>query len=618
MLFKWMTGGWAVLGFAYLLTVLTVSLGVTLGLIAGVIFAPSALTIKLAIFLGVVAGGLTWAILRGLFVRIHPPEGLRLKREETPELFALIEELRTEIEAPHFHRVLITGEHNAGVVQIPRLGVFGWHCNYLMLGLPLLQGVSVEEFRAILAHEFAHLSGAHGKFGAWLYRLRRTWQQVFEQLERQQQRGSTVLAKFLDWFWPRFNARAFVLSRAQEYEADALAARVVSPQALATGLLRTQVQGRWLEERFWPEIFDRVKVEEAPPAGLFREMGAGLNSLPSVPATAQWLVQAYRFETNNTDTHPCLRDRLKALPGLSAELSAENPPESLPAPATPDAASALLGAHLSVLEAKLHEQWSTAILPNWKERHARVKEIDSELAAATEATAEETAEALWKRAALVLERDDDVGVQPLIERVLAVDATHAAANFVRARYLLSQEDARGVEYLEKALQKDPFATPQGFELLAGYYARNGYPEKIKELEKRLDEHDRLVSLAQGERSTATVNDTLLPPELSTEEKAALAVLAESFPTISGMHVVLKQVTYFPQNPMRLIALTVKVPWWKPVSTAASQKLVENIINKIELPGQFLVFVAEKDLKKLARKVAGVPDSEVYRRQPGKS
>ena len=39
---------------------------------------------------------------------------------------------------------------------------------------------------------------------------------------------------FIDWFWPRFNASAFVLSRAQEYQADAFAARVTSPRSLST------------------------------------------------------------------------------------------------------------------------------------------------------------------------------------------------------------------------------------------------------------------------------------------------------------------------------------------------------------------------------------------------
>jgi hypothetical protein len=36
------------------------------------------------------------------------------------------------------HEVLVTPEFNASIAQVPRLGVFGWHRNYLRIGLPLM------------------------------------------------------------------------------------------------------------------------------------------------------------------------------------------------------------------------------------------------------------------------------------------------------------------------------------------------------------------------------------------------------------------------------------------------------------------------------------------------
>lgn len=57
--FKWGTAGWAALGFAYLLLVMTVSLGLTLGLLWLMISVPNALTIKLGIIFGIITGGLS-------------------------------------------------------------------------------------------------------------------------------------------------------------------------------------------------------------------------------------------------------------------------------------------------------------------------------------------------------------------------------------------------------------------------------------------------------------------------------------------------------------------------------------------------------------------------------
>ena len=610
--FRWWTVGWALFGFSYLLLVLATSVGLTVLLVALMIMAPSALTIKLGILLGIVTGGLSWAILRGLFVRMEAPKGLRLQPKHAPKLFKLIEALRQHLRSPHFHEVLLTGDHNAGVVQLPRLGVFGWHRNYLVLGLPLLQGISVDEFRAILAHEFAHLSGSHGKFGAWIYRLRRTWEQIFEQMQKQGQGGGWVLAKFLRWFWPRFNARAFVLSRVQEYEADALAAAVTTPQALATGLIRTQVQGRWLAEKFWPDVYGRVKEQAAPPMTAFRELGGQISHLHAVPDAARWLVQAYHLETNNSDTHPCLKDRLKALRGLPPELSAQTPPPELPAPSEVDAATVLLGPALEPAEKKIAEDWRKMVEPAWKEQHERTQKLTAELGQAEEAKAE-TAEALWKRADLILQRDGDEPAQPLTLRVLELDAQHAAANFVRGRFLLSQEDAAGVAFLERAMAEDPLVTDAGCELLYGYYERNGVRDKLKEIERRVDAHQEIMNRAQAERAGATVRDIYLPSELTDEERAKVAETVRAFPEVAAVHVVRKRVELFPKRPLYIVGITVKVAWWKPRSSAANQKLVNQLVEKLALPGQFLVFVAESQLKRLGKCLAKVTGSEVYRR-----
>jgi hypothetical protein len=76
---------------------------------------------------------------------------LELYRTDAPALFALLETLRSRLKTPRVHHVLLVGAHNAAVVQLPRLGVFGWQRNYLLIGLPLMQSVSPKEFDAVLA-----------------------------------------------------------------------------------------------------------------------------------------------------------------------------------------------------------------------------------------------------------------------------------------------------------------------------------------------------------------------------------------------------------------------------------------------------------------------------------
>src|SRR5262249_15523118 len=150
-----------------------------------------------------------------------------LKRADAEPLFELARTFSRKLKAPKPHTILLTGDFNAGVVQVPRFGLFGWPKNYLLVGMPLMQALSPEQFRGVIAHEFGHLSGKHGHFGSSIYRIRQTWDQLMNTLESRKHWGTAVFSKFLQWYVPYFNAYTFVLVRAQEYEADRSAAAIV-------------------------------------------------------------------------------------------------------------------------------------------------------------------------------------------------------------------------------------------------------------------------------------------------------------------------------------------------------------------------------------------------------
>jgi len=158
----------AALGYVFLIgTVLVVLL-----LVLTVIFFGGVnwLIIKILLIpLGVAA-----IVLRSLWVEFPEPEGLELHYEDAPRLFDLAKSTREATQGPRLHKILLTDEFNAGIVQRPLLGVFGWQENYLLVGLPLLRGLSPNEVRAVIAHEFGHLSGKHSAFSGWIYRVRQT------------------------------------------------------------------------------------------------------------------------------------------------------------------------------------------------------------------------------------------------------------------------------------------------------------------------------------------------------------------------------------------------------------------------------------------------------------
>jgi Zn-dependent protease with chaperone function len=316
----------AVLGYGFLVGVLLTSTLVTLAIIALVLAKPNAGTVKLGLIFGSISGGLAYTLAKALWVRLEAPTGVAVTPADAPDLFALLTRLRARFNGPRFHHVLLTGDYNAAVVQIPRLGVFGWQSNYLLLGLPLMQSLAPEEFEAVLAHEFGHLSRNHARFGAWIYRVRRSWERTFEEMARQPKSGSFVLEWFIRWFWPKFNAHAFVLARANEYVADRCAAEFSGAPIAARALTRVNLHAALLDEKFWPSLFKRVNAEPEPPRDIYMDLARTLQQTPASTDTARWLKAAFTFETNNGDTHPALKDRLRALGRFRRGSPVENSP----------------------------------------------------------------------------------------------------------------------------------------------------------------------------------------------------------------------------------------------------------------------------------------------------
>ncbi len=603
----------AVLAYAYIGLVLLLMLAlVTLAVIL-VVKAPHAGTIKLGFVLAAIGGGMAWAILKGLWVRLSAPEGIRLEPASTPALFELIEDLRTRLRAPPFHEVQLDGNLNAAVVQLPRLGIFGWQRNYLLLGLPLLQGLSPEEFRAVLAHELGHLSASHSRFSGWVYRLRRTWERIFEELARRPQRGVAILTKFLDWFWPRFNAHAFVLSRANEYVADACAAQAAGAPQAALALMRCHLLGSLLDEKFWPDVYRRANDEAVPPADIFAQTAGSVRQPPPSVDSARWLRAGFLLPTTNQQTHPSLTDRLRALGQLPAGAESGRFPTALPTLPGPSAAEAYLGAGLSGFIERLNQQWREAVREGWAARHQEVVELRGESSKGMAEAAELTPEQLWAKAELLLRLEGDAAAMPVIDQLLARQPNHAVANYVRGRFALQQDDPAGVAFLERAMAEDAQSVPTACEQLYAYFARTGQRDRLRAVELRMDAHQEFMGQANAERADATVTDTYMPAGLTAEQAERLRQLCAAEKDVFELHVARKVVKFLPENPFYVLVVTVRPKWYVPRSEGANQKLVERLSEATQLPGRVLFYTPGKRLDTLGGLIAEQPEARVYRR-----
>lgn len=470
----------ALLGFAILGLVLAVvgfGLVALVGIAGALAFTGGAallLLLKLGKLLFLLAIPLWFTLksaVQALFVRLPAPQGHPVTRTQAPALFAALDDMRRSMNGPRFHHVLVVDDMNAAVVQRPAFGLVGWPRNYLLLGLPLLECLAPEEALAVVAHEYGHLAGSHGRFSAFIYRLRHTWATLQAHMDHFQGALARLVAPLVRWYAPYFNAYTYVLARADEYHADAASAQLVGVRHAAHALKRVNLAAPQYRQ-YMEATYRRVHDEAAPPADLMQAWATLARTEVDETHRTRWLGDALDREGEVTDTHPTLRARLAALAASAPDTGGT---ESLPPVLTGATASqAWFGATLDSLRSDLQQGWASAVAAGWNTRHVETLTARARLAAL--------------RAMPVRDRDTDFELLRLAD-ALEPDADlrqgfadfnaaypgHAPGLYLEACARLDKGERAGLALLDEAMAIDPQATGPGCRRAYDFLMKCGEP-----------------------------------------------------------------------------------------------------------------------------------------------
>ncbi|KXK63296.1 HtpX-like protease [Micromonospora rosaria] len=255
----------------------------------------------LIVALGAVVVGL-WRSLR---TKAEPPPGLVLTDREAPALWATVRELSAAVATRAPDEIRLVPDVNAAVTEQTRLlGLLGGR-RTLLVGLPLLHAMRVDQLRSVLAHELGHFSGRHTRLGGVAYRGRLAIGTTIGRIGRWNPIGMVF----------RGYARLYLLvdnaaSRRQELEADRASVFLAGPEA-ATSALRgiPAVGAAW-------SFYEARYVESGWAAGLAPDdLFGGFGELVAARrAEIIRLQEAAPEETGSRwDTHPPIGVRIAAM-----------------------------------------------------------------------------------------------------------------------------------------------------------------------------------------------------------------------------------------------------------------------------------------------------------------
>nr|WP_276904762.1 M48 family metallopeptidase [Pedobacter kyonggii] len=185
-----------------------------------------------------------------------------IKKAEQPELFKMIDEIVAEVGTDFPKKVYLSSEVNASVFYDSSFwSMFLPVRKNLHIGLGLMNTISIDELKAILAHEFGHFSQKSMRTGSYVYNVN---QVIYNTLYDNEGYGNFTqkLAGISSYFaifvvlankiitgiqfilkknYDAVNLNHMALSREMEFHADTVAANVAGSEALITALHRLQL-----------------------------------------------------------------------------------------------------------------------------------------------------------------------------------------------------------------------------------------------------------------------------------------------------------------------------------------------------------------------------------------
>ncbi|WP_185212568.1 M48 family metalloprotease [Sphingobacterium mizutaii] len=319
---------------------------------------PNFLTITLG--LGLMAAGfmILFFLIKFIFAtnKTDTSEFIEVTQEEQPELFAMIHQLVNEIKTDFPQKVFLTYNVNASVFYNSSFwSMFFPVRKNLQIGVGLINSLTNQELRAILAHEFGHFSQRSMKVGSYVYNVNNV---IFNMLYNNESLRkmheniaglSSYLAlplyisifsingiqKILQKLYDYININYLALSREMEFHADEIAANVAGSKAMADSLQRLSFANHSLEsvisfyeknhnQNWLPkDIYENQQV-----VNLFLAKKNNYeinNGFPMVPLDAESKYNKSKLNIENQwQSHPSTQDRIRAIAKMDIQVDYNN------------------------------------------------------------------------------------------------------------------------------------------------------------------------------------------------------------------------------------------------------------------------------------------------------
>lgn len=340
----------------YVALALTILIGSLLAIafaIGIVIYLHNGIAILIAIGILIMAALLVIFLFKFIFKRhkYDRSELIEIFETDEPKLFALVRAVADEVQTEFPKHIYLTTEVNAFVFYDSSFwSMFLPVRKNLAIGGALVNTVTVQEFKAILGHEFGHFSQKSMKLGSYVYQINRVLHDIlfdnegYSRLAGSWASGHVIfnffvesalffargIQKLLIWIYGLINLQNSNLSKAMEFQADQIGAEVAGSKPLADSLLRMHLANNAYQELL--AFLEEKILENKTTANLYPQQTFVVQllarrfrfrqefDLPQVPLEfTQRFNQSKLNLGNQWESHPSVEERVAHLEAINIQ-----------------------------------------------------------------------------------------------------------------------------------------------------------------------------------------------------------------------------------------------------------------------------------------------------------
>ncbi|MCX7821786.1 MAG: M48 family metallopeptidase [Brevinematales bacterium] len=513
---------------------------------------PKGAIIKLAIFSVIMIYFLFKSFLKSFFDFFFKPKiepyGLTLDKDLYKNFYNFINEIRLKIKAPRIDVIKLDFSMNAEVIELPSFLFLGYK-RYLIVGIPILFISSLEEFKAIIAHECFHLSKSDSKMASKILRIKKLFNYIIKDLTEKSGRYNFFSGFFYDYVI-NINDLFYVMSKDNEFKADEMSLKVTDKNSAGSALIKTNYYDLLLNE-FWNFIWENSKKYENPMEDVLKNMEIHFKEKANDTDFNKYLEFVLNEVPLPNTTHPTLKERLE---NLKSDIPSnifyyENTLRTL-----------FNENQINKLLNDLEELWKNSVREEWQKSYNYTTECRNKLAYLNSKINNLSEEEFIEKAMILEELKKENESIDVLKEAEKVYPENNNIKYLIGKILIRKNDKEGLKYLTNIIETDFYLTPfAAYELYNYYYF---YEKDIKKSSEYFNLGASIVETNEEikkERERFLITDRFYPLFFDYEIMSEIIENLKKYKKIKKVYMVMK-ITSEKLFPVYLIAIKYKSFW----------------------------------------------------------